>query len=109
MNAGLRIVLLIFSLVGYIGAGAALAAARYRRVSEGERDMGMFGVALMLFSFGALCTLVGVGASGIAAVGLVFVWASYMVMAQHLGIFRVEVFRLTAREEQEPEASRRTE
>jgi len=107
MNTGLRIVLLTFALVGYVGAGAALAAARYRRVSEGERDVGMFGVALMLFCFGALCTAVGVGAGGILAVGLVFVWASYMVMAQHLGMFRVEVFRPAEYEPREPEESRR--
>lgn len=107
MTTGLRIVLLLFALVGYIGAGAALAAARYRRLVEGERDVGMFGVAFMLLFFGSLCTMVGVGVSGVAAVGLVFLWASYMVMAQHLGMFQVEVYRPHRAEEQEPEELRR--
>jgi uncharacterized membrane protein len=107
MTTGLRVVLLLFALVGYLGAGAALAAARYRRLAENERDVGMFGVALMLFFFGALCTMVGVGVLGVAAVGAVVLWASYAVMAQHLGMFQVEVSRLRQTEEQEPEELRR--
>ena len=69
MTQGLQLVLLFFALFGYAGAGASLAVARYRRLSDGERDLGMIGVAVMLLLFGALCTLVGVGASGIPAFG----------------------------------------
>nr|PZN89137.1 MAG: hypothetical protein DIU52_14990 [bacterium] len=87
---GLRIVLLIFALVGYGGAGASLAVVRYRRLSEGERDVGMIAVAVMLFAFGALCTLVGVGSAGILAFGGVALWASYVLMAQHMGLFTIE-------------------
>jgi len=104
---GLRIVLLIFALVGYGGAGASLAVVRYRRLSEGERDVGMIAVAAMLFAFGALCTLVGVGAAGIPAFGGVALWASYVLMAQHMGLFRIERGRRPYAEEEPTEEPRR--
>jgi uncharacterized membrane protein YhiD involved in acid resistance len=107
MTAGLRIILLIFALIGYIGAGAALAAVRYRRWSEGERDVGMLGMAAMLFLFAVLCTSVGVGLSGVAAVGVLVVWASYLFMAQHMGLFRIEVTGLFQAEEEHTEESPR--
>jgi hypothetical protein len=107
MTTGLKVLLLLFALVGYLGAGAAFAAARYRRLREAERDLGMFGVALMLLVFGLLCTAAGVGASGILAVGVVAVWASYVVMAQSLGLFRVELARFLERQEEAAEETRR--
>jgi hypothetical protein len=87
----LRIVLLVFALIGFVGTGASLAVGRYRHLMDGERDLGMLGVACMLFVFGALCTVVGSGLVGVLAFGGIALWASYVLMAQHLGIFRVEV------------------
>ena len=87
----LRLVLLVFALIGFSGTGASLAVGRYRYLMDGERDLGMLGVACMLFIFGALCTLVGSGLAGIGAFGGVALWASYVFMAQHLGIFQIEV------------------
>lgn len=109
MTQGLQLVLLFFALFGYGGAGASLAVARYRSLSDGERDLGMIGVAVMLLLFGALCTLVGVGASGIPAFGGVILWASYMFMAQHLGLFRIEAALHPPREEEPAEETRRFE
>lgn len=90
MGVGLEIILLLFAVIGFGGAGASLAVARCRWLEEGDRDVGMWGVAGMLFVFGALCTVVASGLSGVCAFGLVSVWASYVVMAQHLGMFRIE-------------------
>ncbi len=90
-RAGLAIILLVFALVGFGGAGASLAVARARWVEEADRDVGMWGVATMLGVFGALCTLVASGLAGLGALGPVAIWASYVLMAQHLGLFRIEV------------------
>ena len=90
IGAGLAIILLSFALVGFGGAGAALAVARYRWLEQGDRDIGMWGVAAMLAVFGALCTTVAAGLSGVCAFGLVAAWASYIFMAQHLGMFRID-------------------
>jgi hypothetical protein len=90
MTAGLQIILLVFAMIGFAGTGAALAVARSRYVSDGERDAGMLGVAAMLFVFGALCTLVGSGVSGVAAFGGVMLWVGYIVTAQRVGLFRIE-------------------
>ncbi len=91
IGVGLDIVLLLFALVGFGGAGASLAVARARWLQEGDRDIGMWGVAAMLLVFGTLCTLVATGLSGICAFGSVAVWGSYVFMAQHVGVFRLEV------------------
>lgn len=90
MTQGLQLVLLALALFGYAGAGTSLAVARYRRLSDGERDLGMVGVAVMLLLFAALCTVVAVGLTGILAFGGVILWTGYIFMAQHLGLFRVE-------------------
>jgi len=90
-HAGLAIILLAFALVGFGGAGASLAVARARWVEDADRDVGMWGVAAMLGVFGALCTLVATGLPGLGAFGPVAVWASYVLMAQHLGLFHIEV------------------
>ncbi len=104
MGAGLDVILLLFALVGFGGTGASLAVARSRWLDEGDRDLGMWGVAAMLLVFGALCTLVATGLPGVCAFGSVAIWGSYVFMAQHLGVFRVEV-RASARSprrEEEP-------
>lgn len=87
---GMRLMLLLFALVGFAGAGAALAVARYRLVTEGERDLGLGGIAAMFLVFGALCTLAASGLLGVLAFGGVAVWASYVIMAQRLGLFTIE-------------------
>jgi len=91
IGVGLDIILLLFALVGFAGAGASLAVARARWLDEGDRDIGMWGVASMLLVFGTLCALVASGIPGICAFGSAAVWGSYVAMAQHVGVFRVEV------------------
>ena len=85
--------LLVFALVGFAGGGAALAVARYRLTAEGERDLGLAGIALMFLTFGALCTIAASGFFGVIAFGGVAVWASYLLMARRLGMFRIEARR----------------
>lgn len=87
---GMRIMLLLFALVGFAGGGAALGVARYRARSEGERDLGLTGIAIMFLSFGALCAVAASGLVGVLAFGGVVVGASYLFMAQRLGVFRIE-------------------
>src|SRR5687768_12149510 len=91
MNLGLKMVLLGFALIGYIGAGASLAVARYRLLEDGDLDLGMLGVAVMLLGFGAICTSVAVGHYGVVGIGAVVVWASYVIMARQIGMFTIEV------------------
>jgi hypothetical protein len=93
MTPGLRLVLVFFAVVGFTGAGASLAVARRRYVADHESDIGMLAVSVMLIVFAALCTAVATGASGVLALGGVLVWASYVVTAQRVGLFRVEVSR----------------
>lgn len=88
---GMRLMLLLFALVGFAGAGAALAVARYRWITEGERDLGLGGIFAMFLAFGALCTIAASGLFGVVAFGGVSVWASYVLMARRLGLFRIEV------------------
>lgn len=90
MTAGLQLVLLVFAVIGYAGTGAALAVARARYVNQGERDAGMFSVALMMFLFGSMCTMVGSGLIGVIAFGGVILWVGYVVAAQRVGLFRIE-------------------
>lgn len=107
LSAGLQIVLLLFAVVGYAGAGASLAASRHRHIEEGKPDLGLLGVAAMLMLFGALCTVVAVGFTGVLAFGAVVVWASYVLMAQHVGLFTIEAGRPPREEESPTEEPRR--
>ena len=91
MNFGLEFVLITFALVGFIGAGASLAVARYRTLEDGKADVGMIGVAAMLVMFASVCTSVAVGPFGVAALGAIAIWASYVVMARQIGMFAVEI------------------
>jgi hypothetical protein len=90
MVHGMRLMLLVFALIGFSAAGAALAVARHHLLSDGERDYGLGAIAVMFALFGALCTTVASGLFGVIAFGGVVVWASYLLMAQHLGLFRIE-------------------
>lgn len=101
-------ILMVFATIGYAGAGASFAVARQRQLSEGDRDLGMIAVAAMLFTFGALCTAVGVGLLGVLAFGGVVLWTSYVLMAQRLGIFRIEAHHRSSSEEEAAEEKRRT-
>lgn len=83
--------LLVFALVGFAGAGAAFAVARYRFMTDGERDLGLGGISLMFLAFGALCTTAASGLFGVLAFGGVTVWASYLLMARRLGLLEIEV------------------
>jgi hypothetical protein len=102
MTAGLQLVLLVFALVGFGGAGASLAVARSRLATEGANDAGMLGVAAMLFMFGALCTAVVSGLIGVVAFGGVVLWAGYVVTAQRIGMFRIETGWMEEARETEP-------
>lgn len=88
---GIRLMLLVFALVGFAGAGAALAIVRYRLVTDGERDLGLNGIVLMFLTFGILCTMAASSLLGVVAFGGVTVWASYLLTARRLGLFRIEV------------------
>lgn len=105
MAAVLRFVLLGFAAIGFAGAGASVAVARQRFLAEIEHDIGMLGVAAMLFVFGALCTAVAVGLSGVLAFGAVMLWSSYVLMAQHVGLFRIEILS-RVEQERSPEEER---
>ena len=85
-----RLLLLLFALVGFAGAGSALAMARHRGRTEGERDIGLLGIAGMFLTFGTLCTLAASGIFGVLAFGGVIVWASYLMTAQRVGLFSIE-------------------
>lgn len=87
---GMRLMLLVFALVGFAGAGCALAVARHRLIAEGERDLGLSAIAGMFLLFGALCTVAASGLFGVVAFGGVAAWASYLLMAQRLGLFEIE-------------------
>lgn len=88
---GMRLMLLVFALVGFAGAGAAFAVVRYRLLEEGERDVGLSGIAIMFLTFGALCTAAAGSLFGVVAFGGVIVWASYLLMARRLDLFQIEV------------------
>lgn len=90
ITLGLQVVLLLFGLVGFGGAGAALAVSRCREREQQTADPGMMVVAALLAAFAALCTAIAVEPSGVFAFGGVVAWLSYVLMAQHLQIFRVE-------------------
>ena len=102
MTAGLRFMLLLFALVGYTGAGASLAVSRYRYALDGESDVGMLAVAVMLFVFGSLCTIVAGGLVGVLAFGVVVLWVAYVATAQRIGLFRVESGRFEETPTEEP-------
>jgi hypothetical protein len=106
MTAGLRLILLLFAAVGFMGAGAALAVARQRHTSDHEHDFGMLAVACMLAIFGALCTLVGGGVSGVLAFGGIVLWVSYVATAQRVGLFQVQSARTEEAAIEEPHRRR---
>ncbi len=85
-----RIVLLLLALIAFAAGGAALAIVRSRGLREQGRDPGMMAVALSLIVVGALCTAAATSLGGILALGGVSVWASYILTAQRLGVFRVQ-------------------
>jgi hypothetical protein len=90
VHTGLKLMLLLFALIGYAGAGASLAVARQRFVTDLERDLGMIGVSVMLIAFATLCVAVATGLAGVLAFGAVTTWVSYTLTAQRFGLFRIE-------------------
>jgi hypothetical protein len=88
-----KIVLLLFAALGFAGAGAALAIGRLRELGEGDPDVGMRALAFVLCLFSGACTISAAGYAGVAAFGGVIVWASYILCAQHVGVFRIEYFK----------------
>jgi formate hydrogenlyase subunit 3/multisubunit Na+/H+ antiporter MnhD subunit len=106
MTIGLRLILLLFALVGFTGAGASIAVSRHRDLTDGESDMGMLAVAVMLFIFGALCTVVATGLVGVLAFGGISLWVSYVATAQRIGLFTVQSSRLEEAATEEPRQHR---
>lgn len=90
MVHGMRLMLLIFAMAGFAAAGAALAVARYRLVSDGERDYGLGAIAGMFLMFGTFCTIAASGLFGVMAFGGVVTWGAYLLMGQHVGLFSIE-------------------
>ena len=83
--------LLIFSGVAFAGAGAALAIMRQRSAEQGEHDVGLGLVVLMLGLFGALCAILSAGFGAIFGFGGVLMWVAYVMTAHRIGMFKVEV------------------
>jgi hypothetical protein len=83
------ITLLFFSAIGSAGAGVAYAVGRARELTEWEIDVGMRAVTLLLFCFGAACSFVAVGLTGVFAFGGIIAWYSYVLAAHRLGVFRI--------------------
>ena len=93
MVSAVKIALLIFAALGFAGAGAALAVGRLRQVNDGEPDVGMRALAFVLALFSAICTISAAGYIGVLAFGGVVAWCSYVLCAQHMGVFTIEFFK----------------
>ena len=93
-----KLALLTFGALGFVGAGAALAVARLHDLDSGDTDLGMRALAFVLAVFSAICTVSAAGFSGVAAFGGVIVWCSYVLWAQRVGVFRIEYFKPRASE-----------
>lgn len=83
--------LLIFAGVAFAGAGAALAIMRQRSAEQGERDVGLALVVMVLAAFGGLCAKLSAGFAAIFGFGGVVMWVAYVLTANRIGMFRVEV------------------
>ena len=83
--------LLIFAGVAFAGAGAALAIMRQRVAEQGERDIGLALVVTMLVLVGALCAILSAGFAAIFGFGGIVMWVAYVMTANRIGMFRVEV------------------
>ena len=83
--------LLMFAGVAFAGAGAALAIMRQRTAEQGERDLGLASVVLMLVTFGGLCAILSAGFGAVFGFGGVVMWVAYVLTAQRVGMFKVEV------------------
>lgn len=98
MALAVKIALLIFAALGFGGAGAALAVGRLRQITDGEPDIGMRALAVVLALFSAICTVSATGFAGVLAFGGVVGWCSYVFTAQHVGVFTIEFFKPRASE-----------
>lgn len=94
----IKIALLLFAALGFVGAGAALAVGRLHDLDRGDADLGMRVLAFVLAAFGAMCTASAAGFVGVVAFGGVIVWCSYVLWAQRVGVFRIEYFKPRASE-----------
>lgn len=90
MSEPIIISLLFFAAIGFAGAGVAFAVARAREINEGENDVGMRAVAVLLGFFGGTCAFVAGGLSGLFGFGAVIAWFSYGLASNKLGVFRIE-------------------
>ena len=83
--------LLIFAGVAFAGAGAALAILRQRAAEQGDHDIGLALVVGMLALFGGLCAILSAGFGAIFGFGGVVMWVAYVMTANRIGMFTVEV------------------
>ena len=102
MTAWVRVGLLIIALAAFVAGGAALAVIRNRNLHDGRSDYGMVSVTAALLGVGSLCAVAATGMIGVLAFGSVSVWASYVMTAQRLGIFRVETTPVEMQTIEEP-------
>jgi hypothetical protein len=86
-----KMALLLFAALGFAGVGAALAVGRHRELEEGDADLGMRSLAFVLAIFSAACTISAAGLMGVLAFGGVITWFSYVICAQRIGVFRVDL------------------
>ncbi len=98
MISAVKVILLVFAALGFAGAGAALAMGRVRELNEGHPDVGMRALAFALALFSGACTISAAGLMGVLAFGGVIAWCSYILCAQHVGVFRIEFFKPRASE-----------
>jgi hypothetical protein len=96
--SAVKVVLLMFAALGFAGAGAALAVGRLRELDDGDPDVGMRALAFVLALLSGACTISAAGIMGVIAYGGVIVWCSYVLCAQHVGVFRIEFFKPRASE-----------
>ena len=89
MSQVLVFTLLFFGALGFAGAGMAWAVARARELEDGDTDVGMRVVSLLLCLFAAACSYVAAGLVSIFAFGGVIAWFSYVMAAQRVGVFRL--------------------
>ena len=85
-----RLLLLLFGIIAFAGAGAALALARYRHANEARPDNPMVGLAAVLAAFAGMCTSAAAGWTGVLAIGGAVSFASYVLTAREIGLFEID-------------------
>ena len=93
MTPTVKIALLVFAAAGFAGVGGSLAVARLHELQQGDSDLGMRAVAVVLTFFSGMCLVPVAGYLGVIAVGGVVSWFSYVLCAQRIGMFSIELYK----------------